>query len=260
MLAEWLTHVFTPCPSHLRRMGYLREIIGTKSRHRRCHRAWAPHLERTKETILQAADRSQPRRKAVILGSGLLYDVPLAALAAMFEDVVLLDIFHMPTVKRRSAGFPNVRLISHDLSGVVDRLSRSGPVRFTPTPCGDLPEIDADLIVSANVSSQIPHLPAQCLARLKPDLGEAELQEFAATIVHHHLAQLEQARGTVCLITEIEHRRMDGDREIARIDPLFGVDPGRFDREWMWPIAPHPEIHPREDVVYRVGARITDPG
>jgi hypothetical protein len=238
-------------------MGYLREIIGTRSRHRRCRQAWASHLEKTKETILAAAERTTSKRKAVVLGSGLLFDIPLAELTGIFGQIVLVDICHLPSIKRMTAGYSNVTIIDHDLSGVVDRLSSPEKIRFIPIPSGDLPESDADLVISANVLSQLPHIPAGYLAQLYPESAQPELQKFAGSIVRHHLSQLEQAKGTVCLITETEHRRTDGNRIVERIDPLFGVDPGPFDSEWLWSIAPHPEMHALEDVIYRVRARIT---
>ena len=190
MLAEWLTYLLTPCPSHLRRMGYLREIIGTRSRYGRCHQAWASHLENTRKSILTAVKSVDSPETAVILGSGLLFDVPLTELSQAFANVVLVDIFHMPSVRRSAARYPNVTLIAHDLSGTVNRLSKAGPIRFVPTPSGNLPGADVDLLISANVLSQLPHLPSLFLAQVRPDVSETALQEFAASIVRHHLSQL----------------------------------------------------------------------
>ena len=45
MLAEWFKHLTLPCPAPLRDMGYAREMIAIEARHKRCHVAWAPHLE-----------------------------------------------------------------------------------------------------------------------------------------------------------------------------------------------------------------------
>ncbi len=80
MLAEWFRHLTTPCPRPLRDMGYLKELIAMDARHRRCREAWVSHLEACKNVILDAAldvTRGVPRRKAVVLGSGLLLDIPI---------------------------------------------------------------------------------------------------------------------------------------------------------------------------------------
>ncbi|MBT3359605.1 MAG: hypothetical protein HN403_08265 [Rhodospirillales bacterium] len=229
MLAEWFSYLTTRCPKHLREMGYLREIIATRSRYGRCKKAWEPHLQETRTTILAAAGVTS-HKKVAVLGSGLLYDVPLAELAGIFEEVVLIDIFHMPAVRRAAAKFRNVRLIAHDLTG------------------GDLPESDADLVVSVNLLTQLPFIPRRVA-------GESE--DFSRAIMAHHLEQLASVRGTTCLVTEVEHLVYAGDQLIERTDPLYGISLGEPDREWFWDIAPHPELHRQYDTRYRVIAKIS---
>ncbi len=252
MLAEWLTYFATPCPQNLKRLGYLREIIGTRSRHRRCREAWARHLANTRRTILEAAEYAAPHRKAVVFGSGWLLDVPLVELAQSFSEVVLVDVLHMRPVQQLVAGHPNVRLVTADLSGVIGSLGRDE----IPSPIGDLPEADADLLVSANLLSQLPYLPCEALRRRRPQPAKADIQDFAAAIIRYHLDQLAAAAGTVCLVTEIEQHLYEGEQLIERSDPLFGADAGPFHRDWTWSLAPKPEIHRMRDLRCRVAARI----
>ena len=252
MLAEWLTYFATPCPPNLKHLGYLRELIGTRSRYRRCREAWKPHLANTRRMILEAAEAAAPHRKAVVYGSGWLFDIPLAELVQRFEVVVLVDVLHMNSVQRLAAKHPNVRLVTADLSSVIGSLDRDG----IPAPVGDLPEADADLLVSANLLTQLPYLPCEALRRRKPPPAENEIQDFAAAIIRHHLDHLAAAAGTVCLVSEIEHHLYEGEQLIERSDPLFGVDAGPFHRDWTWSLAPKPEIHRRHDLRCRIAARI----
>ena len=252
MLAEWITHLSTPCPGHLRRLGYLREVIGTRSRYLRCREAWEPHLANTRRMILEAAEVAATRRKVVIYGSGWLFDVPLDELACMFSEVVLVDLLHMRPVRRIAARYRNVRLVTADLSGVLEAIEAEG----IPAPTGNLPEADADLLVSANLLSQLPYLPSEALRRRQPPPDDRTIQDFAAAIVTHHLEQLAAAAGTVCLITEIEHHLFDGEHLIERSDPLFGVDAGPLHRDWTWMLAPKPELYRTCDLRCRVAARI----
>jgi hypothetical protein len=99
-------------------MGYIKELIAIEARHRRCRAAWAPHLENCKKLILDAAG-GIPHGQVTVLGSGLLLEVPVEELAVKFEDVALVDIFHMPAVERRVRRLSNVRLVTTDLTGVV---------------------------------------------------------------------------------------------------------------------------------------------
>jgi hypothetical protein len=250
MLAEWITFLSTPCPWPLRRLGYLGQVIGTQSRYRRCRAAWAPHLDNSRQAILAAAQSVPARGKVTVLGSGLLLDVPLAGLAALFGEVALVDVLHLRPARRAAARFPNVRLIEADVSGVIARLADAG----APPPSLDLPEGDADLVVSANLLTQLPYLPCRWLKRRRtvPDDG---IEAFGRALMRQHLQALARLRGRVCLITEVEHRLCDGpDTVVETFDPLHGLEVGETTREWLWDIAPRPEIHRRYDVRFRVTA------
>lgn len=247
MLAEWITYLTTPCPWPLRRLGYLREVIGTQSRYRRCAAAWAPHLKNSRRAILAAAD-TPGRRKVTVLGSGLLLDVPLAELAATFEEVALVDVLHLRPARRAAHRFSNVRLVEADVSGVIGQLP--DPEAVPPSP--DLPEGDADLVVSANLLTQLPFLPCRWLSRRAEQ--EEAIAAFARALMGEHLAALARLPGRVCLITEVEHRLCDGENTAETFDPLYGLDVGAVSAEWLWDIAPRPEINRRYDVRYRVVA------
>ncbi|MBL6946122.1 MAG: hypothetical protein ISR47_05755 [Rhodospirillales bacterium] len=240
-------------------MGYLREIIGTQSRYRRCRKSWETHLNETRSAILAAAQRTVSRKKIAVFGSGLLFDVPLADLAEMFEEVILVDIFHMPTVSQAAAKYENVRLVTHDISGVVAPLweARSRGTYAIPKPFADLPESDADLIVSVNLLTQLPYIPRRFLQKNQPAVSEEDANKFSRDIMVHHVDQLSGASGNICLITEVEHLVCAGDQEIERSDPIQGIFLGTPDREWFWDIAPHPELHRQYDIQYRVIARIS---
>ncbi len=249
MLAEWIEYLATPCPRHLRAMGYATELIGIKARYRRCRRAWASHLDACKAFILEAADACERRRKAVVLGSGVLVDVPVAGLADRFGEVVLVDILHLPSTRLRTRRRRNVRYATADLSGVAraahDHARGVGPA---PVPVGDLPESDADLVVSVNLLSQLPLLPCEYLERH----GIPGVGDLARAVIEHHLAVLARSTGVVCLVTEIERLIMEEGGVRAREDPLAGVHLRAPDREWPWDLAPRPEADSAYDVRYRV--------
>lgn len=111
--------------------------------------AAAPLERRTRRAraVIAAVAEAAPRRGcAVVLGSGLLDDVPLDRLAAPVARVSLMDAGH-PWPARLAA-----RAHAH-VSSVIAEISAG--------LTGGLVEIcaDADLIVSANLLSQIPIVP-----------------------------------------------------------------------------------------------------
>jgi len=256
MIAEWIRTVTTPCPRHLRAMGYLRESVGLVSRARRLAEAWAPHAAASRDFITEAARASERRDRVVVLGSGPLVDVPLDVLSEAFDEVVLVDILHPPEARRLARRYPNVHRHRVDVSGIVEAIhtqvseSAAAPL---PEPLATLPASvpDADLIVSANLLSQLPLLPRLYL-KYHTTRSEDEVEAYAVAIIRAHLAALSAALGCACLISDAQVLYVDGERMLAGEDPLHGVDIGAGDRAWRWDFAPRPEHQSDLDVRHRV--------
>ncbi|WP_282608110.1 hypothetical protein [Pelagibius sp. Alg239-R121] len=267
MLAEWFRYLTTPCPRHLRALGYPQQIIATHARYRRCEDAWRPHLESTKSFILESAAGASGNRRAVILGSGSLLDIPLAELSRDFEQIELVDILHLPWVKRRGLRYPNVRFHDLDVTGLceslvsLEKLGRGAQGRQTELPqtepqsleqslsCGPI-----DFLVSVNLLSQLPLMPSAFLEKRCPAYTDADRKAFSQGLIVNHLHWLKAHTDQVCLITDLERSICDGaGHEIDREDALFGVALPAPDREWMWDIALQPEVHPLHDLRHRVG-------
>ena len=102
-IRSWIDYLASPVPRHLRNMGYVREMKALRARRNRCRAAWRPHLERTRALVLEAAAQCERRRNALIVGSGLLYDVPLTELSRQFDSVVLVDMAAVIAVARPDA-------------------------------------------------------------------------------------------------------------------------------------------------------------
>jgi hypothetical protein len=263
MLREALEYVITPAPSWARRSGLLHDIIALQARYRRHKRAWRPHLDNTKSTILAAAETCRQTRTALILGSGALYDIPLAALCDRFERVVLVDAVHPWRARRIAMGRPGVEFVHHDLSGVYEGLlmgvangADTPPAPMT-APIPDILEEHVDLVVSANLMSQLPLAPIDFLQKhvsLDPD-DEAKL---ARAILDAHLADIAGYDATLCLITDRRRETIGRDGEIVRAsDALHDLKLPPPDHEWVWTIAPYGELSRDESVRNHVQAIIT---
>ena len=143
MLAELFAWMTTPCPAAARRLGYLREPIAIEARYRRHAERWRPHLEKSKAVIEEAVSNSSRRRRAVGLGSGPLFDIPVEALANAFDVVELVDIVHPKRARQIAAGFADVELKTSDVSSAADALAACGAadpdVRYGPGRFGQSP-------------------------------------------------------------------------------------------------------------------------
>lgn len=255
MIVELLEYLTTECPADIRRLGYLKEAIAIKARHRRRCIAWGPHLARSRALVADAARDCARHRTVLILGSGLLLDIPLAALAQMFERVVLVDVVHLGQARRAAARHTNAALIAADVTGMVDGFQDRirGGWRGTPVPRPSLFRDDAtiDLVVSANLLAQLPIMPAAALRRLGAD--ESAVRDFGRATVEAHLAYLAGVQGKVCLITEASRETVDRDGGILRIDDaLHGVRLPPEDAFWNWEIAPPGEIGRRFGIRNRI--------
>jgi hypothetical protein len=255
VLLDFLRSLATPAPAAQRRLGYLRDSIWLESRARRCRAAWAPHLAASR-AVMSEAIRTCPRRDtAVVLGSGLLDDVPLAELTKHFRRVVLVDAVH-PLATRRAVGtYPNVELLTEDLSGAMALLTGDAAdldPRLPPV-CA---EPETGLVISANLLSQLPIRPVARLEGSRRPLGpwtRADGDAFGRRIVAGHLDALAALPARICLVTDLDEVEVDREgREHARHDLLYGVSLPKPDRSWLWELAPFGEAARGRRLLHRV--------
>lgn len=264
MLAEFalyaLAFVFSPRVPHAAR----RDAVGLWARRRRCRGDWAEHEERTRTAIRAIGARAGGSRKAVVLGSGLLADVPIDWLARNFSEVVLVDICHLPIARfkvwlTRPRG--KVRFVTMDLSG-YDKLVDQTRIKLSTgqddlgvrlDPLQPIRRMrDVDYVVSANLLSQIA---VGAAARLASKDGHANIlpDDAVAELVRGHLDSLASLSCKTCLVTDIAYDRRDrSGRIIESVDLLAGVQlPDVFD-SWSWTVAPFGEEAEDEERVHRV--------
>lgn len=255
MLRELFSSLAMSCGAAARQLGLMDAAVSLDARHHRCAAAWDPHLAHCRSLIGRAAAACPGRDRAVVVGSGHLLDIPLELLAGTFRQVVLADVAHPGVARRAAARLPNVELLEFDATGLhreVVRLCREGVPAPLPAPAPPaLPGPRPDLLVSANLLSQLALRPVQALRQGLPGVGEGELAALARAMVDAHLAWLTRSAERVCLVSDFLHlvRGDEGERE--RTDLLHGavLPPGET---WEWLLAPRPEALPDADVVHVV--------
>ena len=259
----WFDYMSSPVPRHLRQMGYVRELRALRARRNRCRSAWHSHLEHTRAVILDAATQCEQRRTALVVGSGLLFDIPLEELSRQFESVMLVDIVHAWSVHREAARFSNVRLLPLDVTGVVERCHalarRRAPARLPQRPVDCLAGERFDLVASVNVLSQLPVVPNGYMSRRIRSLTEAQTREFSRALVTNHLDWLCSFPGIACLITDLERLCYGDCGLVSREESLWGVALPEGGRDWLWDLAPRPEMYFHLDVRHRVGGYASFP-
>jgi hypothetical protein len=257
---SWLT---SPRVPHAVR----RDAIGLWARRRRCRSDWAEHEARTRTAIRTTGAEATGRRKAVVLGSGLLADVPIDWLCEEFQQVVLVDICHLPQVRLRvllSRHRFKVKFLRLDLSG-YDKFIEQTRIKLSTgqddlgvrlDPLAAIRRMrDVDFVVSANLLSQIA-VGAEARYRSKKN-GHANIlpDDTVAQLVAGHVDSLASMPCRTCLVTDIDYERRDRQGEVfERVDLLRGVGlPEPFDA-WSWPVAPFGEESADSERVHHVVA------
>lgn len=246
MIREWLTYLRTRSRPEARKLGYVHEAIAIRERHARNRAAWKPHLSKCHETILRAAKQCADTKNCIILGSGLLLDVPLESLVEKFESVHLVDIIHLPEIRNRVKGFANVHLIEADVTGLAmaltDKSTTFDHKLPTPVPATDLLANKADLCVSLNLLSQLP-LNLISAANKHYDFPDAALHDWRHVIQQSHWLWLRSLAKTVCVITDIRHITRSTGNTTTHEETVCDLPTApAADTSWIWHLAPAGEI------------------
>jgi len=249
---DWLDQMLTRTPLHLSEMGHVRELWGIRQRWREWHGHWSPHCERTKDVIRQAVALCPRRRRAAVLGSGWLNDVPIEELSSAFEEVILVDLLHPFSIRWLARRWRNVHLVEADVAevslGAWQAVEKPGTPLPSSRPTLFLDDAGLDLTVSCNLLSQLPCMPAWYLRKHRHD--EAAVAAFCRQAVEAHLAYLRRLPGVVCVVADTDTSTVTpaGD-EVFRRPTLYGATFPWHGQRWRWRVVPRrtkPPYHGEE--------------
>jgi len=255
LIASYTTAI---APAH-RALGYLDEALDMRRRARINRTAWQPHLDNTRRFVLSAAEQCRDRGKAVILGSGLLLDVPLAELSALFKGVVLKDVVCFPEIRNRISRCRNARFVEHDITGLAERLYglRQQVFRHLPEPRRARADEDHDagLVVSLNILSQLWVVPRAFIGQSHRLFAAEEVDEWCGRIVAAHYDYLRSLSCDVCLVADHGSVKRDpAGHIISRTSSVYGLELPPPDSSWAWDIAPLGKGNPHTSKELIVGA------
>ena len=248
MIIEALTHLLTPAPDYVKKMGYLKETIAIEARVARCKKAWQRHLDQCKSLILAQAEKLPPGSTIMILGSGGFHDVPIHRLLAMKHHITCVDIVHLPKVKKK---FNQVIFMERDVTGLNETLYQAiqKGVRVGPAETWELMKTP-DLIISLNLLSQLALKIVSFAEENDHDLGLL----FQENVLNAHVARLKKQKTNVLLISDIAREYYDGETFLEKVPSLAKIDLPDPKERWAWNIAPKGEADPEISVLHKVGA------
>ncbi len=226
---------------------HIRSSVNLWARAGRCAKDWASHEAQCQTFIRETVSGMKERRTAVVLGSGLLRDVPVEFLSRAFDTVVLVDLVHLASVRLwlSAKRIRNVTLISRDLSGYDDVLAG----RETE-PLGFLRQVPwLDLVISANILSQIGVGAARRLEASEA----ADAADVVPKLVAAHLDGLAGLPCKTVLLTDTRYRVSDRSGAVLEDSDLMGgkTTPAAA-RSWPWTVAPFGEESRDYQIVHDV--------
>jgi hypothetical protein len=223
----------------LKKMGYADDREGLITRYMSQAEEWKSHLEHTRNFILRSA-QNKKKGRCVVFGSGWWLDVPVAELAEMFEELVLVDITHPVQIEKKAKAFPNVRLIQADVTGqtvniynavkagTLDNLRADVPCNF------GLPvDFEADFYVSPNLLSQLGGLISEYLEEKTKSKKEL-IDRIVAEVEQNHISMLPV--GKSCLIVDFQEEITNAKSSFMKSDMRVKVPmpEGNISETWIW--------------------------
>lgn len=244
MLKELFTYVIQKNVLPVARsFGHLYESISLIEREKRCRPHWLSHRENSKQFIIQQCQSLVTKKSILVMGSGPLHEIPIEWLSENFEDVFLLDIVHLQSVKKKCEKLKNLHFIVHDISEVEEEIQKSQMlVKKIPVFLNDRP---FSCVISANVMSQIPlHLHSYIAKNLSNLFTAEEIDDFLLESTRAHLQYLHSFQSPLkLLITDTETFYYDESGSLKKSYFNYShlnLPPAKS--EWIWNVAPIPEI------------------
>ena len=256
MITEFIQYLFTKSSKSARDLGYVYSSIALEKRARRQQKDWAQHIQKC-HSMWESLFSEAQYKKVAVIGSGPLLETPMEFLIDQCEEVHLIDIVHPTKVKKRWGGNSKVKFHTADVTGAVRWLHalKKAPqnVNF------NAPEspLNVDLVVSANLISQLSLEPSWYLKK-KFDLQEDHplIQDLIKKMGEQHIEHLKTySASKIVMYTDIERIYLSPKKELLETHSSRVPDQlGNEIQGWDWSICPLGEESNEYEILMRVKA------
>ncbi|MBC7372270.1 MAG: hypothetical protein H7326_11930 [Bdellovibrionaceae bacterium] len=240
MILEFIEYLRTRSSKLAKEWGYAYQTVSLKYRSRRCAGAWQSHLEQSHKLIREQFQKIKPK-SIMIIGSGLLIEIPIQDLIKSGVKIYLVDIVHAKEVRRLAKLYPQIELIEKDISSLLEILKKGmAPFQLKTIPWGTLTPWDlpkSDWVISANLLSQIPLMISESLP-----MSTEVYDEFARKVRDQHIERSLQLSDKVLLFADFETRYIGHDGKRIKTEAYeVNLRDLKYIRDWTWEISPFGE-------------------
>lgn len=231
-----------------KKLGMIQISQSLETRFKRHQNLWKNHLDHCRSQVLEFCQRHPQARTIAILGSSHLFEIPITDLLQRFEKIYLIDLVHPPAVVKLAKQQPEkIELLCFDVSGALDNLeslnSFAELISLFPNQKKSLP--DFDLVISANLASQLHLLYLDHLEKKGLKLSVEEKDQAAQVVIHDHLNWLRSFHKPVHFFADrkVFYRNPQGQ---ITYSGAYAIDLGGFEfqKSWIWQLANLGEISP----------------
>jgi len=238
--------------------GFNKDREGLISRYLYESKNWNYHLNRTKEYILEAANKSE-KNICMILGSGWMLDIPIDELHQIFNTVILVDISHPKQIKHKLKKYPKVKIVRDDISGVLEFI-KNEEIYKSENICNELNNAyefnlindhKPDLTISLNLLSQIAYFPVK-FAEQRFDIDGQTSDLLTECIQKLHLGKLPKNKSII--ITDYYQYEYNFKDVLLNESSRLKVDLPEINKEWLWDFDLSGNYINRRKVKFKVAA------
>lgn len=229
------------------KLGMIQASDSLESRFKSHQNIWKEHLQNCQSSIQEFCESHPQAQSITILGSSHLFEVPIEFLLTRFKKIVLVDLVHPQKVVKLARQYPHqIELMNQDITGALHLLGQihrfQEVINLFPNT---KPSPSTDLVVSANIASQLHLLVIEDLEKKSTALTVEEKDFLAQTIFHDHLYWLKSANRPVLLFTDRKVIYRDAKGEITYSGSYaIQFDDFQKNASWVWKLASLGEMSP----------------